>query len=487
MKDLVLALDIGTSSTRCMVFESSGQPVDRLISQVRYDLGTDHKGRAELDSDELVASIAECVDETFNKAGAQANRIAAAGICTFWHSVLGVDSNHNAITPVYTWADSRAAESAETLRKELDARRVHSRTGCAIHPSYLPAKLLWLRTSNFHLFNRVTRWLSPGEYLIQHLFGTTACSLSMASGTGFFDQNRCEWDSELLETAGITPDRLAPLTDIDSPSIGLRDEWQRRWPALAHIPWVPAIGDGAASNLGSGCADESRMAINLGTSGAIRVLWSADSVEIPPELWCYRLDRQRFVMGGAFSDGAVDYHWLRQTLQLADDRSIEAELSSRGPDSHSLTFLPFLAGERSTGWRPDARGTVHGLSLSTTSVDIAQAVMEGIALRFALVADVLGRRFPMANQVIASGGGVRESPVWARMIADALGRPVTMSLESEASCRGAALTALRAAGLIADEASLPAPLGLTVEPDAQRHAILQEALVRQQDLYARLM
>lgn len=483
----VLALDIGTSSARALIFDADGRAVRGLRAQAEYRMRTDPPGASEIDADALVNHAASCIDNVLQAAGKDAGRISAVGVCTFWHSMVGVDARNRAVTPLYTWADARPADAARRLQKRLDLDAVHARTGCAIHPSYFPARLLWLAETQPELYARVSRWVSPGEYLFLRLFGEADCSLSMASATGLLDQNRCDWDAELLQVLALSPASFSPLTDTDRTLSGLQGEWAGRWPALARVPWVPAIGDGAASNLGSGCATDRRIAINLGTSGAIRVLWRAERVQIPPELWCYRLDRSRFVMGGAFSDGGEVYAWMRRALLLPESAQIEQELASRLPDCHGLTFLPFLGGERSIGWRPDARATLHGLSLSTTPLDILQAGMEAVALRFALVADVLRRYFPRAEEIVASGGALAQSPVWARMIADALGHPLIFSSESEASSRGAALVALKSADLLADEADAPAPLGPLVQPDRERHEAYRRALTRQQDLYRRLL
>jgi len=470
-----------------MVFDQNGWAIEGLRAQVEYPLRTEPPGAAELDADALVNHAASCIDSVLHAAGKNARRIVAVGVCTFWHSMVGVDARNRAVTPLYTWADTRPADAARRLQKRLDFDAVHARTGCALHPSYFPARLLWLAETQPEAYSRVQRWVSPGEYLFLQFFGQAGCSLSMASATGLLNQNRCEWDTELLQALSLSPEHFSPLTDTDQPAFGLSGEWAERWPPLAHIPWVAAIGDGAASNLGSGCATERRIAINLGTSGAIRVLWRTQSVQIPGELWCYRLDRARFVMGGAFSDGGVVYAWMRRTLLLPDSAQIERALAHRPPNGHGLVFLPFLGGERSIGWRPEARATLHGLSLSTTPLDILQAGMEAVALRFALVADILRRHLPHAEEIIASGGALAQSPAWARMIADALGHPLILSAEQEASGRGAALVALKAAGILNDESEAPAPLGPIVEPDPARHEAYQRALAHQQELYRRLL
>jgi gluconokinase len=483
----VLGLDIGTSSARAIIFDSNGDAVEGL--RVQRDCSPDHTepGQATFDADALVETVAHCIDGVLQLAGDQAANIAAVGVTTFWHSMVGVSTEGKAVTPLYTWADTRSEDAAQQLKKRMDPQQTHARTGCALHSSYYPARLVWLSETQPALFRKVDRWLSPGEYLFQRLFGDARCSISMASATGLFNQNACNWDDETLQALPISRANLAPLTDIDKPVKGLLPEWSKRWPTLANIPWAPAIGDGAASNLGSGCLTDERIVINLGTSGAIRVLFPAQKVDIPDELWCYRLDRKRFIMGGAFSDGGDVIAWLKKTLNITDIAPLMQEIEKCHPDSHGLTFLPFLSGERSIGWRPNARGTFHGLTLTTGPADILQASMEAVALRFALVYNILHKQFPQARQIIASGGALAQSPVWGQMIADALGAPVTVAEQSEATSRGAALVALLAAGIINDVGDLPPLSGTVLKPDSARHQVFNKALDRQQRLYKLLL
>lgn len=485
MRDLALALDIGTSSARAILFSSEGVAIPAMRAQRDYQVRTDPHGMAEFDPDHLLDQTARCVDELMQRADGLSERIACVGVCTFWHSMLGLDAYGRPVTPLYTWADTRPGDAAHKLSKMLNTDAVHARTGCRLHPSYFPARLLWLQSDYPERCRSVKTWVSPGEYLFRRLFEEAICSTSMASATGLFDQNRCDWDAELLETLHLTADSLSPLDPSDPPAVGLLPEWASRWPPLSDIPWVPAIGDGASSNLGSGCVTEDRIAINLGTSGAIRVMWEANHVEIPPELWCYRLDRERYVMGAAFSDGGSVYSWMAQTLSIPDMEAVQRSLQERQPGQHGMIFLPFLSGERSFGWRPDAAATLHGVRWSATPLDILQAGMEGVALRFTLAAHLLRKQFPRAQEICASGGALT-SPVWAQMLTDALGQPIRILHESEASSRGAALMALRAAGLLRRLSDAPLPEGTTLYPDPQRHQAYRSLLEQQQSLYRKV-
>ena len=179
-----------------------------------------------------------------------------------------------------------------------------------MHWSYWPAKLLWLRQTQPDLFERVKRWVSFGEFLLEQLTGARGVSVSMASGTGLLDQHTLDWDAELLELIGVDRARMSPIIPLDSLSN------EMHVPQLRGVRWLPAVGDGACSNLGAGCATPDRFALMVGTSGAERVVWAPERLQIPRGTWCYRVDERRVVLGGALNDGGSLFDWLRRSLAL---------------------------------------------------------------------------------------------------------------------------------------------------------------------------
>jgi len=483
--DLVLTLDIGTSSVRALLFDGGARVVDGLEARRTHAVRTTPDGGAELDGPVLLREVEEVLDEILAAAGPRAHRIRAVACCTFWHSLMGVDAGGAPLTPIYTWGDTRAASAADELHRRMDEKKFHARTGAFFHPLYWPEKLLWLRAHPNAA--AVKTWMSFGEFLYRHLFGRTLCTISMASGTGLLDINRCAWDVETLHALGLGPDQLSPLGDATNAFIGLREPYGSRWPSLKDQPWTPPVGDGACNNLGSGCATPERIAVMVGTSGAMRVVSATDRIDIPWGLWCYRADRRRVVLGGALNDGGNLVDWCRRTFQLGPPEQVEREISSMEPDSHGLTFLPFLAGERSPGWVARARASISGLSLDTKPAQILRAGMEAVALRFELIRGLIAASFPQAREIVSSGGALRESPAWQRILADAMGRAILPSAEPEASSRGAALLALEALGRIPRLEDLPASFGPAVAFDAGRHAKYVAALARQKEHYAKLV
>jgi gluconokinase len=484
-KPILLALDIGSSGIRAAFFDDQGCEIDGASVRVGYGPGaTDF---STFDAETLLERVAQAIDALFAISPPSPVRIELIAISCFWHSLVGVDVTGHATTPVLGWADARARAEVYQLRSEFDEATTHAHTGCRFHPSYWPAKLRRLRNEEPQVFRRTKSWLSFADYLTFHFFGKTATSVSMASGTGLLNQRTCNWDRELLEAAGITLDSLPVIAHPHQSFRNLTPAYEMRWPQLTDARLFPAIVDGAANSIGSGCQTTERVTLMIGTSGAMRVCFMGDPPgRLPPELWCYRADRDRIVIGGALSDGGGLYCWLKESLLPAEDSAvIESELNVAPPDAHGLTILPFWAGERSTNWNPDAYGAILGQSLKTNGIEILRATMEAIAYRFALIARALEPFAPHAT-LIASGRALHSSPTWVQILADVLGRRVMLSELSEASMRGAALLALEAAGKIETIEEFSMPVETVFEPNLAHQTVYQQGLERQERIYKKL-
>ena len=378
-------------------------------------------------------------------------------------------------TRVLTWADTRARNAAAALRSEVDPRATHARTGCTFHASYWPAKLRYLKEADREAYVRTAKWLSLGEYLYFRLFSGTRAAHGMASATGIYDQARRAWDDRLLAHLGVGESALSQISD--EPQQGLRPSFARRWPVLARVPWVPAIGDGACSNLGAGAISRDRAALFLGTSGAIRVLYATDGPPVVAGGWTYRLDARRVVAGGALSNGGNVIAWLARTFPQVDLAKLWRSSSALG-----LIALPLLAGDRTPSWNDAARGALAGIGITTTAEDIARATLEGVAFRAARVWRLVDAALPGIATVVATGGTLLRLPWLMQLFADALDRPVVMSGAGEGSARGAAIAALERVGIVPTIAAVRSPLGRTYRPDAAAHARLAEGLARQSAL-----
>ncbi|MBO0721107.1 MAG: gluconokinase, partial [Blastocatellia bacterium] len=469
-----------------------GSAIEGSEGRTQYQMTATADGGIEIDADHLVDLICATIDQCLHQCAALLpdinEAISGVGYSNFWHALLGVDREYKAVTPLYNWSDTRSANDARRLAEDPGSEWLHQHTGVIAHASYYPAKILWLRRTNPQLAACIARWISIGEYLYFRIFGQMLCGVSMASGTGLFNPNLNCWDEETLSALHIGTDQLSPIAKEDEGLSGMKREFSERWPALSRAKWLPAAGDGACSNIGSGCFTRDSIAINVGTSGAMRVCWPAERVQVPKGLWCYRANHRYVLIGGALSNGGDVYAWNKKTLRISesetvDEASLERELGELEPDGHGLTVLPFFSGERSTGWHDSARAAIIGINLSTRPLDILRASLEAVCYRFAAIYERLQAELGERARIIASGGAIERSRIWTQMMADVIGVPVAASAVPEASSRGAALLALAAFAIIEEFADIPTPLGKLYEPNQEKHEIYLRGRDRQEKFY----
>lgn len=451
------------------------------LAQQPHSVTHSDEGAAELDPAAVHANLTACLRATLSRAGKR--EVVAVGTTCFWHSLVGVDVRGRPVTPIYTWADSRCRDDAAVLRSELSEKTYHRQTGCMLHASYWPAKLRWLARTNRRRFRSVARWQSPSDWLAGQFCdgGADACAFGMATGTGLFNPRALGWNADLVALCGIRDDQLCPLSQeplrLDAASA-------KRFPALAGANWWPAVGDGAASNLGSGATRPGRAAINVGTSAAFRVMNDGADARSPLGLFCYRVDASRYVVGGAVSNAGNLRAWCRRELRLpANDAALDRALAARPGPVGSLVTLPFWSAERAPTWREDLAGVIEGLSQNTTALDLLQATTEAVYHRLALIAD-LSLADAGRTEIIVSGGILKSAGLLQRL-ADVLGRPVRPSLEPEASLRGAAVYALDRSSLSqAVHEDIRHLAGPAVRPRARYARLYAQERARQRELEA---
>jgi gluconokinase len=482
--ELILAFDIGTSSLRTSLFTTAAERIISTTCQEAYPLQITADGGAEFPPAVLRGAALRCLRhtmESFRKDAALSGaRVVGVGTTCFWHSLVGIGEGNTAITPVITWADSRCKSDAAQLREEFDEHDIHARTGCMLRASFWPAKLVWLARTKGSLFSKVRLWVSPGEWLQREFCGENVkCAYGMATGTGLFNPSKLDWVGGLLERCQITKGQLAEMGDEPAQ---LLPEWKAEFPELAGIPWFPAIGDGAASNLGCGATQPGLAAINVGTSAALRVMSEGQVARAPFGLFCYRVDANRFLIGGAVSNAGNLRAWCLRELKLEEDPiKIEAELLSRSEPAHGLTVLPFWTAERAPTWRDDLTGAIVGLTQNTTALDILQATTEAVYYRIARIAEMVEEHENRKPRFVVSGG-IQHSQAAIQRLCDVLDAPLYASSEQEASVRGAAVFAAEKLGYAIE----PFKEGTAVEPRRRPAAMYREERRRQANLEALL-
>lgn len=480
----VLVIDIGSSSSRALLFDDHAQPIPGARASRSYEFVTSPPGASIIDADELRHQVEACIDDILSHPAARL--ITLVAMDTFVGNVVGLGADGRPITPLYTYADTRSTQDVAALVNEVDPVLAHQRTGCRVHTAYLPGRLRWLRRTQPHDYAHVRRWVDFGTYLYSHWFNRIIpATFSVSAWTGLFNREQAAWDAAWLSHLELEPVCLPQLSDYDAPAVGLFADYAKRWPLLADLPFFLALGDGASANVGSGCIDKTRIALTLGTTGAVRLVTDDALPPVPDGLWSYRVNRRLHLIGGATSEGGSVFGWARDVLRLPDNDTLESLLSSLGPAQHGLTVLPLLAGERSPGWLANAAGTISGIRLSTTALDIMQAILESIALRLAIITSQVTQVAAPDAQIIAGGGAITASHVWAQMIANAINKPLNITHETETTARGTAILALVATGR-GTLFDYPVRISNVITPQPAAAATLQQALHEQTALYQTL-
>jgi gluconokinase len=204
-------------------------------------------------------------------------------------------------------------------------------------------------------------------------------------------------------------------------------------------------------------------------------------------LWAYRLGTNRTLLGGSFSEGGNVVKWALDNLKLPPIEQLNSQLEKLQPAKHGINVLPFIAGERATGWSNSASGVLEGVRISTTPIEIVQAMLESVSYRFAMVADLLLPGMQLGYQMIASGGAIQNSPWWLQTMSDVLGVTVGVSAEQQDTSRGTAVLALNALGVWDSLDMHEAHISKTYEPNLANAEVYAEGRQRQSELYDRLL
>jgi gluconokinase len=481
-RPLVVAIDIGSSSVRAGLFRGDGTPQPRTFVQVAYQPTIDGRGGVSVEFPGLLDVLGQTVDRFVARAGARLDGVVAVGVSCFLHSLAALDRDARPITPLLTWADTTSAAKADELRGRLDQATTWQQTGAPFHPSYWPAKILALRDV---AGPRAVRWAGAPELLFGALTGRPSMDLSHASGTGLLDRRSGTWHANLLETLSLDAPAL-PAISPPGTSATLSGSAAARWPALASARWFVPWSDALSGNVGLGSVAGGPAALQVGTSGAIRAIVGQPAPVLPDGLFGHRLADGTALVGGQLSEGGGVAAAVARLLgrSMASLESAAAELA---PAAHGLAVLPYLAGERGPGYHAAARGALTGIGLATAPDEVFRAVLESIAIDFAVLDRRLATVLGGPPRIVASGGALAKSPLLAEILAAALRRPIELSSEGEASTRGAAVLALAAAGIIASPGALASPPTRTIEPDPAAVDAYRAAADRQADVYSRLL
>lgn len=486
MPAAVVGIDVGTTGVKAVALSAGGALLGK--AEVAHPLSTPKPGWAEQDPEDWWNGTERALAELTQPDGPLgAAEIAGIGLSGQMHGLVSLDTSDRVLRPAILWNDQRTGAQCEEIERRVGFERLIELTGNRALTGFTAPKLLWLREHEPEVFGRIAHVLLPKDYVRLRLTGERAIDVSDASGTLLFDVGARRWSDEVLDALELPAEWLPPA--LESPELSGRT--LEGGPVPAGIPVAAGAGDQAGGAVGVGVIAPGPLSVQVGTSGVVFAALPGYAAE--PEgrvhAFCHAVPGGWHAMGVMLS-AAGSLRWLHDVLAPGlpyDDLVTEA--TGWEPGAEGLTFLPYLAGERTPHADPDARGAFAGLSLRHDRGALTRAVLEGVAfgLRDSLeLLRGLGVE-PESGRVL--GGGAR-SATWVRILAAVLGLPLQRPAVEEGAAFGAALLGGVAGGVWPDvEAAVAACVrfgGDVVEPEPAWRETYDAGYARFRALYPAL-
>lgn len=453
MKNYSMGIDIGTTSTKAVLFDDKGAPFAQ--STIDYPLDTSEPKTAVQDPEELFEAVIQAVSNTMHQSGIRQDALRVMAFSSAMHGLIAVDQEGQALTPLITWADQRSERHAEKLKLE-NGQSLYEKTGTPIHSMSPLAKLLWFKEEDAEIFSQTHKFIGIKEYVFYRLFKRYLVDYSVASATGLFNIYKLQWDEEALETAGVSEAVLSEAVPTTYTLREMNGTYAEQMAISPRTPVVIGATDGCLANLGVDAISKGTVALSIGTSGAIRTVVNEPVTDPKGRIFCYALTEQHWVIGGPVNNGGMILRWLRDELCQDDVQEAEKtgedvynlmteKMNAVKAGSKGLLFHPYLAGERAPSWNSSARGSFYGLAMHHTKEDMMRSVLEGITMNLKQVMDALEGIIGQPEKIHGTGGFVH-SNVWRQMIADVFNLEVHISQTAEGACLGAAFLGQYAIG-----------------------------------------
>jgi gluconokinase len=455
MTNYMLGVDIGTTSTKAVLFSEKGKVIQQ--ENIGYPLYTPDISTAEQNPEEIFQAVLKAISNITMKHPDK--KLMLISFSSAMHSVIAMDENDTPLTSCITWADNRSEAYAHKIKEELNGHEVYRRTGTPIHPMSPLSKITWIVNELPEIAGKAKKYIGIKEFVFNKFFGKYVVDYSLASAMGMMNLKALDWDEEALSIAGITREQLSQLVPTTKTFMGCNPELAKQIGIEPQTPFVIGASDGVLSNLGVNAIKKGEVAITIGTSGAIRTIIDEPKTDEKGRIFCYALTEKHWVIGGPVNNGGIVLRWIRDEFASSeietakrlgiDPYEVLTKIAERvRPGSDGLLFHPFLAGERAPLWNPDVRGSFFGLTLSHKKEHMIRAALEGVIYNLYTVFLALTECMDGPVTRIQATGGFARSDVWRQMMADIFDSELVVPESFESSCLGACILGLYALGEI---------------------------------------
>ncbi|MBR0715825.1 xylulokinase [Bradyrhizobium liaoningense] len=477
---MYLGIDLGTSAVKTVLVDDAQRVI---ATQSRsLDTASPHPGYSEQDPASWVDAAFATLDALKADHPRELAAVEGIGLSGQMHGATLLDVNLRPLRPCILWNDGRSALECRALEQRWPALR--ATTGNKAMPGFTAPKLLWVAKHEPDVFAATRLVLLPKAYLRLILSGDAVEDVSDASGSLWLDVARRDWSDEGLAATGLTREHMPRLAEGCAPAAMLRSELVQRWGMSRRPVIAGGAGDNPAGAVGIGAIRRGAAFISLGTSGALLV--PTDAIAANPDravhIFCHAVPAM-WIQAGAILSAASCLAWIAR-LFGASETDLLKPLGARPKAPSSVSFLPYLSGERTPHDDPLARGMLDGLSFGADRTAIVQAVLEGVAFALADCRDALADTGIVIAQADAIGGGSR-SRFWLSVLANVLNVPIHRFADGEtgAAFGAARLGRLAVTGEAIDAVCTPPQRVETFEPERALVAAYAERLPEWRALY----
>ena len=483
MPGYLIAHDLGTTGNKATLFTTGGE----LVDSVTTAYGTHFFQDVCAEQNPLDWWRAVCDSTSRLLRGRDPALVRGMAFSGQMMGCVCVDKQGEPLRDAIIWADQRSAEEAAQLRQRIGEREFYRITGHRASPSYTIEKLMWIRSHQPEIFARTYRCLQPKDYVIYKLTGSFVTDYTDASGTNAFDLERLCWSAPIFQAAGLDPSVMPPVFPSTHVAGGVLPQAAKACGLRPGTPVVIGGGDGCCASVGAASVEEGVAYSYLGSSAWVSLTTKEPIIddEMRTFNWAHIVPGLYAPMGTMQAAGN-SFNFVRKTMcgnleQLAKQRNqsvydwINSLIASAPVGANKLLFLPYLLGERSPRWNPDAKGAFIGLKMEHTQADLLRATMEGILFNLKLILNVFQKHLPV--QELNLIGGLAQGEIQRRMMADIFGIDICKQNHLEqATSMGAAVTAGVGVGALKDFSAIHQFIQTeeVIHPNAAQHQAYQK-------------
>jgi xylulokinase len=456
----ILAHDLGTTGNKASLFDEQGNV--RASSLSTYHTEYPHLNWAEQNPKDWWEAVCTSTKQLLTTTGILPKQVACVSFSGQMMGCVVLDRKARPLRNALIWADTRAIPQAEQLISKLGMEKVYRITGHRASSSYSAAKIMWVRDHQPEIFAEAHKFVHAKDFIVARLTGKFATDFSDAGGMNLYDLEAYDWSPTLLEAAGLDSTLLPELHASTDVIGGVLPSVAGEVGLAAGTPVVIGGGDGCCAAAGAGVVREGSAYNYLGASS-----WIAIATRQPiydPSMrtftWAH-LMRGMFSPCGSMQAAGGAYQWLRDTFCLQEKEVAEKQHISpyelmdqqaeqSPPGANGLLFFPYLLGERSPWWNPNARAVYFGLTMGHLRADVIRATLEGVTYNLKIILDSFRQQGAQIDGIRVIGGGAK-GRIWRQIMADIYRVPILRpALLSEATSFGAALAGGIGVGIYKD-------------------------------------